>query len=77
MIEGSVFIAAVVIAVVDAIKSAAPRVQGATTVLVAGAIGGLISLVDVQIGLADLTFAQGVMAGLSGAGAVAVAKRVG
>lgn len=77
MIEGAVFIGTVVIALVDAIKDLAPKVTGAITVLVAGLVGGLIALVDKEIGVFDITFAAGVLAGLAAAGAVGVAKRVG
>jgi hypothetical protein len=76
MVEGAVFIGAVVIALVDAIKSLAPGVHGAISVLVAGLVGGALALVDIHIGVADLTVAAGVMAGLAAAGAISVAKRV-
>lgn len=77
MVEGVVFIGAVVVAVVDAIKALVPQVTGAVTVLVAGLIGAILSVFDVHIGLEDLTVAAGVMAGLAAAGAVGVAKRIG
>lgn len=77
MIEGAVFIGAVVVAVVDAIKSRVPQVTGEITVLVAGLVGGTIALVDKYIGVTDITFAAGVLAGLAAAGAVGVAKRIG
>lgn len=76
-VEGVVFIGAVVVAIVDAIKSQVPNVQGALTVLVAGLVGGLLALVDVHVGMEDLTVAAGVLAGLAAAGAVGVAKRIG
>lgn len=77
MTEGAVFIGAVVVAIVDAIKSLSPQVQGAITVLVAGLVGGLIALIDTHIGVVDLTVAAGVLAGLASAGVVGVAKRIG
>lgn len=75
--DGVVFVGAVVVAVVDAVKSLVPGVQGAVTVLVAGLVGLLVSVVDVELGIASLTAAEGIMAGLAAAGVVGVAKRVG
>lgn len=77
MVEGAVFIGAVVVALTDAIKDLAPGVRGAVTVLVAGLLGALIAVIDTHIGVADLSVAEGVLAGLAAAGAVGVAKRIG
>lgn len=77
MIEGSIFIGAIVVALIDAIKDLAPRVTGAVTVLVAGLVGGLIALVDKEIGVFDITFAAGVLIGLAAAGTVGVARKIG
>lgn len=75
--DGIVFVGAVVVAVVDAVKSLFPDVKGAFTVLAAAVVGALLSLVDVELGITNLTVAEGVMAGLAASGAVSVAKRVG
>lgn len=76
--ENIVFIGAVVVAVVDAVKSLVPEIKGAVTVVLAGLIGGLISLVDLDIGLLEnMSFAGGVMAGLASAGTVGVVRRFG
>lgn len=75
--DSALFVGAVVVAVVDAVKSLFPDVKGAITVLLAVAVGVLVALVDVEIGVADLTLAEGVMLGLAASGTVSVAKRIG
>jgi len=72
-----VFIGLVVVAVVDAIKSLAPQIKGALTVLLAGVVGGVLAAVDVSLGLPDVTVALGVGAGLAAAGGVGVVRRFG
>lgn len=77
--DGVVFVGLVTVALVDAVKDTFPNVHGKWTVLAAGLVGGLIALLsgEVALGITELTFAEGVAAGLGAAGAVGVAKRVG
>ncbi len=75
--EGVVFIGAVVVAVVDAAKSLSPKINGYVSVVLAGLIGGLIALVDVELGVQNLSVAEGILAGLAASGTVGVAKRIG
>lgn len=70
------FIGALIIAVTQAIKEVAPKVNGAVTVAVAALVGLLVALVDTHVGLTDITVAQGVLTGLSSAGVVTVAQKV-
>lgn len=77
MVEGAIFIGAAVVAVTDAIKDLAPRVKGAITVAVAALLGLLVALIDAEIGIVDMTVAEGILTGLSAAGVVGVAKRIG
>lgn len=74
--DGVIFIGAVVVALVDAIKALVPSVHGAVTVVVAGLIGGILGALGSSIGLVDVSLATGVMAGFAASGAVGVAKRV-
>lgn len=76
-VEALLFISPVVVAVVDAVKSLVPKVTGALTILVAGAIGALIAVVDVHIGVSDFTIAQGILGGLSAAGLIGGLKKIG
>ena len=77
MIEGPIFIGAVVIAVTQLIKFVAPKVSGAVTILVAGLVGLAIALIDIQIGVVDLLPAEGIMIGLGAVGAVTLTEKVG
>lgn len=76
MIEGVVFIGAVIIAITQAIKMLVPQVNGAVTIGVSALVGVLVALVDQQIGVTDLSIAAGLMAGLSASGVVTVAKSI-
>lgn len=76
MIEGVIFITTIIIAVTEAIRLLVPKVNGAVTIGVAALVGILVALVDTQIGVQDITVAEGILAGLSSAGVVTVAKRI-
>lgn len=75
--DSVVFIGLIVVAVVDAVKDLAPKVQGSVTVLVAGLVGLLVAAVDTHIGLNDIPLAVGFATGLAAAGGVGIAKRIG
>lgn len=77
MIDAAVFLGAVIIAVTSAIKDLAPKVQGWVTVAIAALLGLLLSLVDIQIGVTNITPAQGIMLGLGAVGVHTVASAIG
>lgn len=78
MVESVLFVAAVTVAVVDALKDQFPQITGKVTVLVAGLVGALLAVLSghVELGITALSVAQGVLAGLTAAGGVGVAKRI-
>lgn len=76
MVEGALFIGTAIVAITEAIKDLAPKVKGWVTVAVAALVGLVVALVDTEIGITDLTIAEGVLTGLSAAGVVTVAKKV-
>ena len=75
-ITGALFVGTVVIAVTEFIKHLNPNVKGALTIAIAAAVGLVVALVDVQIGVENLSVAQGILTGLSAAGIVAVAQKI-
>lgn len=75
-ITGALFISTAIIAITQAIKDLAPRVHGAVTLAVSLVIGILAALLDVAIGIPDITIAQGIMYALAGSGVVTVAKKI-
>lgn len=76
MIDSVLFIGTIIIAITQAIKFLAPRVNGAVTILVTALVGLFVALLDTQIGVVDITVAQGILIGLSSAGVVTVASKV-
>ena len=77
MVEGVVFIGAVIIAITQAVKLLVPQINGAVTIGIAAFVGVLVALVDTQIGVADLSVAQGLLTGLAAAGVHTTARSVG
>ena len=76
MIEAALFFGAVIIGVTRFIKLLAPNVNGALTVAVAVALGILLAVVDKEIGVVDISVAQGILLGFGSVGAVNVAEKV-
>jgi hypothetical protein len=78
MIEGALFIGTVIVAVTQFVKLVTPEwFSGAYTIVVAVAVGILIALVDVSIGVADITVAQGILVALGSSGVVTTAEKIG
>lgn len=77
MVEGIIFIGAAIIAATQAIKYLLPQVNGAVTIAVSVALGILIAVIDTEIGVTDLSVAEGVMAGLAASGTHTIARQVG
>lgn len=77
MIEAAVFIGAVIAGITEIFRHLSPQVNGAVTVGVAVLVGIVIALLDTEIGVADVTVAQGVLLGLATAGVVGTAKKIG
>lgn len=75
-VEGIVFIGVAIIAVTQFIKFLAPNVSGAWTILVSAVVGLLVAMFDTQIGVTDLSIAEGIMAGFSASGVVTVARNI-
>lgn len=67
-ISGALFIGAVIIAVTQAIKYVAPKVNGAVTIVIAVCVGIIIAAIDTNIGVENLTIAQGIMTALAAVG---------
>lgn len=68
MIDSVVFIGAAVIAVTQFLKYLIPKMNGAWTIVVAGVLGSLVGVLDIHMGIKDISVAQGIMTGLGAAG---------
>lgn len=77
MVDATLFIPLIIIAVTQMIKMALPQITGFVTILVAGVVGVLVALVDTSIGVADVTVAQGLVLALGAVGITAVAAKAG
>lgn len=76
-VQAIVFIGAIIAGVTEAIRSLSPKVQGWVTVLVAVVVGVLIALLDKEIGVQNVSVAQGILIGLGTAGVAGTVKKIG
>lgn len=77
MVDGVVFIGAVIIAVTQAVKFLVPTINGALTIAVAVVVGVVVALLDAEIGVVDLTVAQGILTALASVGVHTTARQIG
>ena len=78
MIGAVVFLGAVVAGVTQLIKFLKNKeYDKAIIIVIAVAVGALLSVVDTQICVEDITFAVGVMLGFAAAGVVGTAEKIG
>jgi hypothetical protein len=78
MIEGVLFIGAVVAGVTQLAKFIRDKAWDRVgTVVIAVCVGILVALVDTEIGVVDLTVAQGIMIAFGAVGVVGTAEKIG
>lgn len=77
MVDSVVFIGAGIIAVTQAVKYLLPQVHDVLTIAVAVAVGVLVALLDTEIGVVDITVAEGVMTALAAVGVHQTARQIG
>ena len=77
MVDANIFIPLLIIAVTQMIKMAFPRITGFVTILVAFMVGVVVALVDKEIGVVDVTIAQGLVLALGAVGITALASKAG
>lgn len=77
IVPAIVFVPLIIIAVTQMIKMASPLVKGWLTVGVALVLGALLALVDIHIGMQDITVAQGVVMGLGAVGITTATSKAG
>jgi hypothetical protein len=77
MVEATIFIPLLIIAVTQMVKMALPQVTGFVTILIAFGVGVVVALVDKEIGVVDVTIAQGLVLALGAVGISALASKAG
>lgn len=77
LVQASLFIPLLIVAVTQLIKMALPTVTGWLTVVVAFVVGIVVALVDTHIGVQDITVAQGVVYALGAIGITTAFAKAG
>lgn len=77
MVEASIFIPLIIVAVTQMIKMKWPQITGFLTIIVAFVVGVLVALVDQVIGVTDISIAQGLVYAVEAIGITAVAAKAG
>lgn len=75
MVEASLLIGLLIIAVTQLIKAEVPAVHGRMTVAVALGVGVLVAVVDRHIGVSDVSIAQGLVIALGAVGGTVLAAK--
>lgn len=76
MVDSALFIGAVIAGITQFVKLIAPKVNGALTIAVAALVGVLVALLDTEVGVVDITVAQGIMIALGAVGVIATVEKV-
>lgn len=77
MVEATIFIPLLIIAVTQMLKMAFPQITGFLTIVVAFVVGIVVALVDKEIGVVDVTIAQGLVLALGAVGITTLASKAG
>lgn len=77
MIEATIFIGAAIIGFVQFVKFVVAREYWKAAVIAfAVLVGVVVALADVQIGITDISIAQGILLGLAAPGVVTLAEKI-
>lgn len=77
MTDAALFIPLVIVAITQMIKMALPQITGFVTVLIAFVVGLVVAVIDTNIGVADVTIAQGLVLALGAIGITTLASKAG
>jgi len=77
MVDASIFIPLVIVAITQMVKIWFPTVSGKLTILIALVVGVVIALIDGFIGVTDINIATGVMYALEAIGITAAFAKAG
>lgn len=77
LVQASLFIPLLIVAITQLIKMALPAVVGWLTVIVALLVGIVVALIDTNIGVQNITIAQGIVYALGAIGITTVFSKAG
>lgn len=66
--DSTLLIGAIIIAITQALKFLSPKITGLVTIVVALVVGAVIGIIDVNIGLTNISVAQGLLIALGAIG---------
>lgn len=75
MVEATLFIPLIIVAITQMIKMIFPQVTGFLTIMVAFAVGIVVALIDVHIGVENISVAAGLICALGAIGLTTVAGK--
>ncbi len=75
IVEATLFIPLIIVALTQMVKMAFPQVSGFLTIIVAFIVGVVVALVDTSIGVKDISIAQGLVLALGAIGLSVVASK--
>lgn len=76
-VNAVLFIGTLIAGITQLVKSVVPKVNGSYTIIVALFVGVLVAAIDTQIGVPDVTIAQGLMIAFGAVGVVGTVERIG
>jgi len=77
MVDATILIGLLIVAVTQLIKAEVPVVQGRITVAVALLVGVVVAIADTRIGVTDISVAQGLVIALGAVGGTVLAAKAG
>jgi hypothetical protein len=77
MVDATIFIPLMIVAITQLIKMAAPKIAGWATVIIAMLVGIVVALIAEPIGVAHVSIAQGLIYALEAIGISVVAGKAG
>ena len=79
MVEGTLFIGSALVGATQFVKLVSNEKTRAKALIIVFAVilGALVAVIDKEIGVTDLTVAEGIMIGLAAPGVVTIAAKVG
>ena len=77
LVEATIFVPLMIVAVTQMVKMAVPGVKAWITIAVALLLGVVVALLDVHIGVEDITIASGIVLALGAVGISVAASKAG
>ena len=77
MVEATLFVPLMIVAVIQIVKMILPNVKGWLTIIVAIVLGVVVAMLDTHIGVTDITIAQGIVLALEAIGVTVLARKAG